>query len=731
MLLGLCTKARSQEYGFKFFPTDVAVRVNNQTLLNAWAGGFNSAQFWKIDLNADGTEDLVIFDRTNQKVSTFLTQNKAYVYTPKYEQLFPSDIQNWLQLIDFDNDGKKDLFTFTPQGIRLFKNTATSGVPTWKLVADPLYSVGFSGKINLYVASTDIPAITDVDNDGDLDVLTFDFSGNFVEFHKNFTIEEKKAPSELIYRKQGFCWGNFYKEFCKDFRFDIDCQTGQLIPQSDPNARIAHTGNSMLVEDVTGDGKKDVLFGYVGCTNLAMLPNVGTVQDALFKAALYDYPVNNPINFQIFPAVFFDDFDNDGKKELLASPNLYSNDSNYLTDFAQSAWLYRNGGTNTAPSYIPVQKDFLQNTMLDVGENAAPAFADLDGDGDQDILVGISGKQTTDRGYRGSLWVLKNSGTKTAPSFELQNTDYLGISSAEQLFDLVPFFTDFDGNGVADLGIISNSQRGIEARFVPNQARKGEAMQLDWKNVRQLALPSDTRNGDSVLFYDLDSDGDLDLLIGKSYGNLDYYRNDGTTTAPQFQLETDSFGGFNGDDFVRNIAVNIADLNGDLQPELVLTDGDGFLSVYSGLSDANPKLTASKSVLWDELSNQYARLRLGGRLVVSFADLNGDRLPDMVVGTNSGGLRILLNTSVSKTPPQGIENILVYPNPTSRLLYVIAPTDSELEIYSAIGQKVTQRAVDANQRTAFDASLWADGMYLIRATSTNGNTQTVKVWVRR
>ena len=113
LLFGMRSKA--QEFGFRFFPTDVPVRLNDRVLTNAWAGGLNSAQFWKIDLNANGIEDLVIFDRTNQKVSTFITEGKNYRYAPRYEQLFPSDIQNWLQLVDYDLDGKKDLFTFTPQ----------------------------------------------------------------------------------------------------------------------------------------------------------------------------------------------------------------------------------------------------------------------------------------------------------------------------------------------------------------------------------------------------------------------------------------------------------------------------------------------------------------------------------------------------------------------------------------------------------------------------------------
>ena len=48
----------------------IPVIVNNDTLLNPWTGGFNSAQISKIDLNNDQIEDLFVFDRSSDKVIT-------------------------------------------------------------------------------------------------------------------------------------------------------------------------------------------------------------------------------------------------------------------------------------------------------------------------------------------------------------------------------------------------------------------------------------------------------------------------------------------------------------------------------------------------------------------------------------------------------------------------------------------------------------------------------------
>ena len=90
----------------------IPVIVNNDTLLNPWTGGFNSAQISKIDLNNDQIEDLFVFDRSSDKVITFISENNNFIYAPEYEKLFPSDLKNWVLLRDFNNDGKKDLFSY-------------------------------------------------------------------------------------------------------------------------------------------------------------------------------------------------------------------------------------------------------------------------------------------------------------------------------------------------------------------------------------------------------------------------------------------------------------------------------------------------------------------------------------------------------------------------------------------------------------------------------------------
>ena len=58
------------------------VIVNNDTLINPWTGGFNSAQISKIDLNNDQIEDLFVFDRSSDKVITFISVSYTHLTLP-------------------------------------------------------------------------------------------------------------------------------------------------------------------------------------------------------------------------------------------------------------------------------------------------------------------------------------------------------------------------------------------------------------------------------------------------------------------------------------------------------------------------------------------------------------------------------------------------------------------------------------------------------------------------
>ncbi len=160
------------------------------------------------------------------------------------------------------------------------------------------------------------------------------------------------------------------------------------------------------------------------CTHLSFPPNTGTLSAPVISSAS-DFPAISPINFLIFPAPYYEDVDFDGVKDLIATPNIYS--KTYLsTDLQHSNWVYKNTGTNTQPNFTFSKTDLLQDQMIEVGDNAVPAFADYDGDGDLDLFI----SEYTSAVTASTIYLYENTGTVSQPSFKLLNSNYLNFTSA-------------------------------------------------------------------------------------------------------------------------------------------------------------------------------------------------------------------------------------------------------------------------------------------------------------
>ena len=194
------------------------LKANGDTLKNAWAGGFNSVQFSEIDFNLDGIKDLFVFDKTGNRISTFINDGVAgevsYTYDPSYIQFFQKDLTNWVLSRDYNCDGKMDLMAYHSGGIKAYKNISTTQL---QFVLDTIaiksnYNPdGTPSFINLFISPTDLPAIDDIDGDGDLDILTFSILGSYVEYHKNLSMETTGNCNSFIYELSNKCWG-FFKE---------------------------------------------------------------------------------------------------------------------------------------------------------------------------------------------------------------------------------------------------------------------------------------------------------------------------------------------------------------------------------------------------------------------------------------------------------------------------------------------------------------------------------------
>ena len=496
---------------------------------------------------------------------------------------------------------------------------------------------------------------------------------------------------------------------------------------------MLHSGNTLTLLDLNGDGKKDILFGHVSCQNTAALMNEGSLKRATFNNAEYDFPKKKPINFPIFQATYFEDIDFDGKKDLIAAPNNYDNASNTI-DFQNSAWLYKNIGTSQKPDFQFQQTDFLQNTMLDVGENAAPILVDLDGDGDADLLIGTGGTRSDANGYRASIWYFENVGTPETANFILRTKDYLDLSKKYQLINIQPFISDMNGDGVADFGFSASSLKSnnLEIRYLPNKSARGLAFQIALEQIVEFPILDSFYRGDSPVFYDIDRDGKIDVLIASTSGNLAYFRNAGTNLAPQYHLETQNYGGVQADFLSMGVNANIADLNADGKPELLVATRTGFLKVYKNFLEQNvSKFVADSNLIFNELQSKNLALKIGGNPLLALADLNNDRLPDLILGSNTGGLRYLQNTSkLAVQTPTELEKISVFPNPSNGFVYVIVPYTADGELMNVLGQRISQKTFIANKELPIDLSGLPEGTYYLKITSLEKAPRTVKIFLK-
>ena len=107
----------------------VVLNNNGDTLKNAWTGGFNSSQFSEIDLDLDGTMDLLAFDKADNRIATFINSGipnqSSYKHAPEYISNFP-ELHDWVLLRDYNCDGKMDIFTYSSGGMSVYKNTSTN-----------------------------------------------------------------------------------------------------------------------------------------------------------------------------------------------------------------------------------------------------------------------------------------------------------------------------------------------------------------------------------------------------------------------------------------------------------------------------------------------------------------------------------------------------------------------------------------------------------------------------
>ena len=269
------------------------------------------------------------------------------------------------------------------------------------------------------------------------------------------------------------------------------------------------SGNHPAFADLDGDSDVDLAVGtYNG--DIHYLENTGTATNPVFAPRTGSASPLDGINVYRESRIAFADLDDDGDFDLVAG--------NYHGQIR----YFENTGTVTNPAFTT--RTGAANPLNDVNVDSvsAPAFVDFDGDGDSDLVIGEKD---------GTLHYFENTGTVTNPAFTTRTGAANPLNDVNVDSVSAPAFVDLDGDGDSDLVIgekdgtlhyFENTGTLVNPNF---SERTGAANPLDGVAVVFWSIPA---------FSDLDGDGDPDLAVGEFLYNVHYFENTGTRTNPDF-----------------------------------------------------------------------------------------------------------------------------------------------------------------------------------------------------
>lgn len=286
-------------------------------------------------------------------------------------------------------------------------------------------------------------------------------------------------------------------------------------------------GESKQVIDVDGDGRPDLVRpgGYYPDFINNKFTKWVTIHWPSDSATGTILSESKTVNWYIA------DWDNDGKKDVIAGCGWWGDyGSDYGIDGSYDAngnwtsgplrgwfYLFRNTGSNQ--QFVlqpPVQLKTTAGVNAEVYGYACPVVADIDNDGDLDLISGD---------FLDKIWIFRNIGTRSNPQLSPpQPLATVNGTFVAEYQALKLYVTDWDDDG--DLDIFFSGEN-TQVGFLKNTGAAGanglplfEAAYYprcreDYPVSGMLA---------TINCSDWDNDGDADLIFGNSPGKIGWYR---------------------------------------------------------------------------------------------------------------------------------------------------------------------------------------------------------------
>ena len=377
------------------------------------------------------------------------------------------------------------------------------------------------------------------------------------------------------------------------------------------------------------------------------------------------------------------DYDGDGKLDLVIGAedwtdygwdNAYDASGRWMNGKLRGFvyWL-KNTGTNEAPVYDKQKRIDAGGMPMETWGMPSPNFADFDGDGDLDLICGE---------FLDGFTYYENIGTRDKPRYATpKRLKHDGNFIQMHLEMIVPVAVDWDGDG--DIDLICGDEDGRVA-LIENTGKKVDGVPDFLPPVYFQQQADEVKFGAlcTPVSFDWDGDGDEDIVIGDSAGNVAFIENlsgpgvDHPKWAAPKKLEADGkilriMAGPNGS--IQGPAeakwgyttISVADWDGDGLPDLILNSIWGKVVWYKNIGTRKePKLAAAQPIevewngpapqlAWGWMKPEGKALLTQWRTTPFVIDFDGDGLLDLVMLDQEGYLAFFKRTPDKKLlPPQ-------------------------------------------------------------------------------
>ncbi len=228
-------------------------------------------------------------------------------------------------------------------------------------------------------------------------------------------------------------------------------------PQENPFGLLPIDYNVFIpsLADLDADGDLDVIVCNYSPTTYYFTPflyeNVGEAVEPAFGEYVEDPWGMALLEEELFN-VDFADIDGDGDLDAFGATSSYYY---YYYGGAAPIVFYENIGTAASPAFAPAENSPFGMQLYEI----APGFktlrlADVDGDGDEDVLLGGVGYNYGSY-VLGGFYFFENTGTADAPAFGAPQNNAYGLKMPQFTTEGVEIgffdFADMDGDGDMDL----------------------------------------------------------------------------------------------------------------------------------------------------------------------------------------------------------------------------------------------------------------------------------------